>query len=125
MNRRTVHSLVRMLAMYPGVRLVYVSPASLQLPKEVMDDVQATALRATGVDIEQVLCLSSVTLLPDWNLTIVIRHWLNGWMDGWMDGVWFIGSGGCIRFVLSKFISRCQYNSPIILFSVTTTVLYV
>ncbi len=36
---RTVHSLARLLSKYDGIRLDYVSPEILRMPKEVMDEV--------------------------------------------------------------------------------------
>ena len=47
---RTVHSLVRLLALFPGLRLVYVAPDSLAMPQDVIDE-----LRATAPALEQVV----------------------------------------------------------------------
>lgn len=44
-NGRTVHSLVKLLAQFEGIRLVYVSPPSLALPDEIFEE-----LKALGVD---------------------------------------------------------------------------
>ena len=52
--RRTVHSLVRLLAMFPGVRLRYISPTSLRLPVEIIQEVFNIAQEFTGGSIEQV-----------------------------------------------------------------------
>jgi aspartate carbamoyltransferase catalytic subunit len=47
--RRTVHSLVRLLALFPGIRLVYVSPLCLQMPPWVMEEVPLEQVQPTNV----------------------------------------------------------------------------
>jgi aspartate carbamoyltransferase len=47
---RTVHSLARLLGNYEGIRLNYVSPEILRMPKEVMDEVAAHKVPQTESD---------------------------------------------------------------------------
>jgi hypothetical protein len=63
---RTVHSLVKLLAMFHGIRLVYICPDSLRMPEEVIDEVNSIALKLTGEPLEQVcpLLLSTTLLMP-------------------------------------------------------------
>ncbi|HET6846701.1 MAG TPA: aspartate carbamoyltransferase [Anaerolineales bacterium] len=44
---RTVHSLARLLSKFDGIRLDYVSPEILRMPKEVMDEVAARKVPQT------------------------------------------------------------------------------
>lgn len=53
-NGRTVHSLVRLLAKYPNVKLVYVAPSLLAMPAEIIEELAA-------LDVEQI----SVMTLED------------------------------------------------------------
>jgi aspartate carbamoyltransferase len=45
---RTVHSLARLLSMYSGIKLILVSPPSLRMPPELMEE-----LRARGVEMKE------------------------------------------------------------------------
>lgn len=51
---RTVHSLVKLLALFPGIRLVYVCPESLRMPEEIIDEVNSISMKHFGTPIEQV-----------------------------------------------------------------------
>ena len=42
-NGRTVHSLVKLLAYYSGIRLVYVSPPQLTIPEEIVAELRTSA----------------------------------------------------------------------------------
>ena len=44
---RTVHSLSRLLTLFTGIKLRYVSPDILRMPKEVMDEVEAKGIPQT------------------------------------------------------------------------------
>lgn len=63
---RTVHSLSDALAMYPGNRLIYVSPPSLRMPAE-----QLTALKEKGVELSEHDTLEPV--LPEADVVYVTR----------------------------------------------------
>ncbi len=53
---RTVHSLARLLSKFDGVKLNYVSPEILRMPREVMDEVAETGIpQAEFGTLEQVL----------------------------------------------------------------------
>ena len=45
-NGRTVHSLVKLLVLFPGIRLLYISPNGLSMPKDILEYVDS-------FDIEQ------------------------------------------------------------------------
>jgi aspartate carbamoyltransferase catalytic subunit len=47
-NGRTVHSLLPLLSLFPGLRVTLVAPPSLRLPQEYIDE-----LTARGVDVEE------------------------------------------------------------------------
>jgi aspartate carbamoyltransferase len=44
---RTVHSLVRLLSMFPGIKLNYVAPASLAMPTEIIEEIGARGVEQT------------------------------------------------------------------------------
>ena len=46
---RTVHSLARLLSQFSNIKLNYVSPDILKMPKEVMDEVAAEERAAGGI----------------------------------------------------------------------------
>jgi aspartate carbamoyltransferase len=53
---RTVHSLARLLTQFSGIRLNYVSPEALRMPREVMDEVAAKGLpQSEHATLENVL----------------------------------------------------------------------
>lgn len=51
-NGRTVHSLVRLLALFPNVKLVYIAPSILAMPADIIAE-----LAALGVDQTSALTL--------------------------------------------------------------------
>jgi aspartate carbamoyltransferase catalytic subunit len=53
--RRTVHSLVRLLALFPGIHLVYISPPSLALPTEIYDELKALGVNQSTRKLEDIL----------------------------------------------------------------------
>jgi len=63
---RTVHSLVRLLKFFPGVKLNYVSPESLQMPGYVKEDVAAA-----GVEQNEMTTFEEV--LPETDVLYVTR----------------------------------------------------
>jgi len=53
---RTVHSLARLLTQFEGIKLNYVSPEALRMPREVMDEVAAKGLpQAEHTTLDKVL----------------------------------------------------------------------
>jgi len=58
LHGRTVHSLARLLSIYPDVTIYYVSPDALAMPKEVFDDV-----KERGVKQERVASLEAALAL--------------------------------------------------------------
>jgi aspartate carbamoyltransferase len=63
---RTVHSLARLLTRFNGIKLNYVSPSILRMPKEVVDDVAAAGVSQTVHDgLDEVL--------PDTDVLYVTR----------------------------------------------------
>ena len=70
-NRRTVHSLAILLSNFPHIRLVYVSPAGLEMPAEVKEIV------ATKYDnIEQVMVelIMIIVVMVFYLITCSYRH---------------------------------------------------
>jgi len=63
---RTVHSLARLLSQYNGIKLNYVSPEILRMPKEVMDEVAAKNIPQAEYD-------SLDKVLPDTDVLYVTR----------------------------------------------------
>lgn len=41
---RTVHSLVQLLSLYTNVKLHYVSPSSLRMPRELIEEIKAMGI---------------------------------------------------------------------------------
>jgi len=63
---RTVHSLARLLTQFSGIRLNYVSPEALRMPRDVMDEVAAKGLpQAEYATLE--------TVLPETDVLYVTR----------------------------------------------------
>jgi aspartate carbamoyltransferase catalytic subunit len=55
-NGRTVHSLVKLLKFFPGVKLRYVCPPSLSMPQEIVDDLAASGIeQETGIPLEEAI----------------------------------------------------------------------
>lgn len=50
-NSRTIHSLIRLLSLFPHMKFIYVSPAGLEMPTEIIDFINSK-------NIEQVVELS-------------------------------------------------------------------
>ena len=50
-NGRTVHSLVRLLAQFPNIKLIYVAPSVLAMPSEIIAEL-------TALDVEQTSALT-------------------------------------------------------------------
>jgi aspartate carbamoyltransferase catalytic subunit len=44
-NGRTVHSLVRLLAKYANVKLVYIAPSILAMPVEIVEELEALGVQ--------------------------------------------------------------------------------
>ena len=63
---RTVHSLARLLSQFDGIKLNYVSPDILKMPKEVMDEVAAKGVPQTEYS-------SLETILPETDVLYVTR----------------------------------------------------
>jgi aspartate carbamoyltransferase catalytic subunit len=74
-NRRTVHSLAILLSNFPHIRLVYVSPAGLEMPAEVKEIV------ATKYDnIEQVM-VELVMIIAVMVLYLITRSYRHSFSD--------------------------------------------
>jgi aspartate carbamoyltransferase len=65
-NGRTVHSLAVLLSMFPNIRLIYVSPAGLEMPEYIVEE-----LRSLGV--EQVHDKSIDEVIADADIVYVTR----------------------------------------------------
>src|SRR5690606_29690794 len=63
---RTVHSLARLLSMFTNIKLNYVSPEILKMPKEVMDEIKEKNVLQTEFD-------SLEKILPDTDVLYVTR----------------------------------------------------
>ena len=58
---RTVHSLVRLLRLFPGVQLNYVAPPSLAMPSEIIDELAATGVQQnTEMSLEDAIKVTDV-----------------------------------------------------------------
>jgi aspartate carbamoyltransferase catalytic subunit len=54
-NGRTVHSLVKLLKLFPGIRLQYVCPSILAMPQEIIDDITAAGIEQSVVTLEEAI----------------------------------------------------------------------
>ena len=59
-NGRTVHSLVKLLAKFDNIKLVYVAPAVLAMPEEIIE-----RLESLGVDQTSSLSLEEAIVTTD------------------------------------------------------------
>ncbi len=67
---RTVHSLARLLSLYPGIRLILIAPPSLPLPADLV-----TQLKASGVVIQEADSIEAVSREADvWYITRVQKE---------------------------------------------------
>jgi len=58
---RTVHSLVQLLSLYTSVKLHYVSPPSLRMPRELMEEIRSTGVEQhEHTDLEEILPYTNV-----------------------------------------------------------------
>ena len=44
-RRRTVHSLVVLLSMFPNITLIYITPDGLELPEEIVEEVKERGIQ--------------------------------------------------------------------------------
>lgn len=89
-NGRTVHSLVRLLAQFPNVKLVYVAPSVLVMPTEIIAE-----LAALGVDQTSALTLNEAIKITD--VLYVTRIQKERWL--WMYSQQF-NDNVCFHFFL-------------------------
>lgn len=67
---RTVHSLARLLSMYKNIKLIFISPASLRMPTELVE-----SLREHGVQMQEAETIAEAVDLPDvWYITRVQKE---------------------------------------------------
>lgn len=55
-----MHSLVRLLSLYEGIQLIYISPPSLALPSEIVEEVKALGVPQQTKTLEEVLPIVDV-----------------------------------------------------------------
>jgi aspartate carbamoyltransferase len=67
---RTVHSLARLLSFYAGIKLIFIAPASLQMPPELV-----AQLRGRGVETREAAGIEEVSQAADvWYITRVQKE---------------------------------------------------
>ncbi len=67
---RTVHSLARLLSLYPGMRLILIAPPALQMPPALVAE-----LRRRGVQIQEAASIEEVSRQADvWYITRVQKE---------------------------------------------------
>ena len=60
-NGRTVHSLVRLLAKYPNMKLVYIAPPVLSMPAEIIAELEALGVQQTSsLTLEEAIASTDV-----------------------------------------------------------------
>lgn len=60
-NGRTVHSLVRLLAKFTNVKLVYIAPSILAMPAEIIEELEALGVQQTSsLSLEEAICSTDV-----------------------------------------------------------------
>ena len=59
-NGRTVHSLVKLLCLFSGVKIQYVSPESLSIPDEVKNELRDKGLEQNVVSLDEAIVNSDV-----------------------------------------------------------------
>lgn len=60
-NGRTVHSLVRLLSLFPNVKIVYVSPEQLAMPTEIIQEIHALGVeQITSLSLEEAISATDV-----------------------------------------------------------------
>ena len=68
---RTVHSLARILTMYEGVQLRYVTPTSLEMPQDVVEFVKSRGVQQTVFrTLEEAIPETDVLYVTRWNLSL-------------------------------------------------------
>ena len=72
---RTVHSLARILTMYEGVQLRYVTPASLEMPQDVVEFVKSRGVQQTVFrTLEEAIPETDVLYVTRWNLSLDLQY---------------------------------------------------
>jgi len=56
-NSRTIHSLIHLLALFPRIKFIYVSPESLEMPQEIIDKLN---VEQRVMSIEEAIVVSDV-----------------------------------------------------------------
>ena len=60
-NGRTVHSLTRLLAMYPNIKFIYVAPSILSMPTEIIEELNAMGMeQIVTMTLEEAIPLTDV-----------------------------------------------------------------
>lgn len=60
-NGRTVHSLVRLLCLYPGVKIIYIAPSILAMPVEIVNELDALGIeQISSMTLEEAICITDV-----------------------------------------------------------------
>ena len=60
-NGRTVHSLVRLLAKYPNMKLVYIAPAVLSMPAEIIAELDVLGVQQIStLSLEEAIATTDV-----------------------------------------------------------------
>jgi aspartate carbamoyltransferase catalytic subunit len=57
-NNRMVHSLARLLSLYTGVKIYYVSPESLRMPSEVLHELNEKGIEQHELSSKSLLFLA-------------------------------------------------------------------
>ena len=65
-NGRTVHSLTRLLAMYPNIKFIYVAPSILSMPTEIIEELN-------GMGMEQIVTMTLEEAIPLTDVLYVTR----------------------------------------------------
>jgi aspartate carbamoyltransferase len=60
-NGRTVHSLVRLLSLYPGVKIIYIAPSILAMPVEIINEIEALGVeQISSMTLEEAIHITDV-----------------------------------------------------------------
>jgi carbamoyl-phosphate synthase/aspartate carbamoyltransferase len=60
-NGRTVHSLVRLLCLYPGVKIIYIAPSILAMPVEIINELDALGIeQISSMTLEEAIHITDV-----------------------------------------------------------------
>lgn len=59
-NSRTIHSLIHLLILFPKIRFIYVSPAGLEMPQEIIDKLNRMNIEQNFISLDEAIYITDI-----------------------------------------------------------------